>query len=325
MAEILAGDWDAADENASAGYAFAEQSGQRPSRAALRGRQALLAALRGRFDEGDQLAREALGLADGTANDPASMRRAFARGGEMGAWAHGVAAFAQGRAAEAASSLMPLTKTLLDAGMREPGELRFLPDSVEVLIALGRLDEADMITASMEEMADRARRTTAAGIAARSRAQVLAAKGEVAPALESARSAVQMLKDGPLPLDLARSQLLLGELERRSQMKRIARETLTGSLAAFSSVGAEGFRARAEAEIGRIGGRGQSEGGLTPTESRVVDLVVKGMSNKEVASALAISSKTVELHLSHVYAKLDVSSRTELVRYMSELPATVNN
>jgi DNA-binding NarL/FixJ family response regulator len=108
-------------------------------------------------------------------------------------------------------------------------------------------------------------------------------------------------------------------------MKRTARETLSAAIEAFSSLGAVGFRARAEAEIGRIGGRGQSEGGLTPTEIRVVDLVVKGMSNKEVAAALVISSKTVELHLSHVYAKLDVASRTELVRYMSDLPATVNN
>ena len=102
-------------------------------------------------------------------------------------------------------------------------------------------------------------------------------------------------------------------------MKRTARETLSAAVEGFRALGAEGFRARAEAELGLIGGRGQSDGGLTPTESRVVDLVVKGMSNKEVAAVLAISSKTVELHLSHVYAKLDVSSRTELVRYMSGL------
>jgi DNA-binding NarL/FixJ family response regulator/tetratricopeptide (TPR) repeat protein len=319
MAEILAGDWDTADEHARVGYAFAEQSGQRPSRAALRGRQALLSVLRGRLDEGDALAREALGLAGAKVDDPASMLRAFARGGEMGAWALGAAALAQGRAAYAASSLLPLSQKLLDAGVREPGELRFLPDTVETLVALGRIDEADVITSSMEQMALRARRSTAAGIAARSRAQVLAARGDVATALESANTAVQALSSGSLPLELARSQLLLGGLERRMRMKRAARETLAAAIGTFAVLGADGFRDRAEAETGRIGGRSQSEGGLTPTESRVVELVVKGLSNKEVATALAISSKTVELHLSHVYAKLDVSSRTELVRYVSGL------
>jgi len=56
---------------------------------------------------------------------------------------------------------------------------------------------------------------------------------------------------------------------------------------------------------------------LTPSEARVAELVSEGLSNKEVAGAMAISVKTVELHLSHVYAKLDVASRTELVRRMT--------
>jgi DNA-binding NarL/FixJ family response regulator len=110
---------------------------------------------------------------------------------------------------------------------------------------------------------------------------------------------------------------LKGQLERRLQLKRAARETLEAASAAFSGLGAHRLHAETVAELGRIGGRGQSDGGLTPTESRVAELVVKGMSNKEVAATLSISSKTVELHLSHVYAKLDIASRTELVRRMT--------
>ena len=62
-----------------------------------------------------------------------------------------------------------------------------------------------------------------------------------------------------------------------------------------------------------IGGRARSDG-LTPAERRVADLVAKGRTNAEVAAALFLAERTVASHLTRVYAKLGVRSRTELAR-----------
>jgi DNA-binding CsgD family transcriptional regulator/tetratricopeptide (TPR) repeat protein len=322
MAEILAGRWDAAEEHAQVGFALAEQSAQRPARAALRGRHALLEALRGRLDPAEELAAESLALAGaGSDHDPDTLRRAFSRGGEIGAWAMGAAALAGGRYAKAHRYLEPLTDTLLGAGMAEPGELRFLPDAVEALLGLGRTDDAEALVAGMEARAERAGRATAAGTAARSRALVELRRGNLAAALEAAELAARLLDGASLPLELARSQIVLGDVQRRAQRKRAARDTLAAAIALLDGLGAAGWSARAREEVARIGGRASSASTLTAAESRVAELVSEGLANKEVAATLGIATKTVELHLSHIYAKLDVGSRTELVRQMATRPA----
>ena len=70
---------------------------------------------------------------------------------------------------------------------------------------------------------------------------------------------------------------------------------------------------RAQAELGRIGGRTREEG-LTAAERRVAALVAEGRTNREVAAALVLGERTVETHLTHIYAKLGVRTRTELAR-----------
>ncbi len=81
----------------------------------------------------------------------------------------------------------------------------------------------------------------------------------------------------------------------------------------FDRLGARPWAARARRELGRIGGRkAAADGALSATESEIVELVVAGRSNKEVAQALHLSPKTVEWNLSKVYRKLGVQSRTEL-------------
>jgi DNA-binding CsgD family transcriptional regulator len=69
----------------------------------------------------------------------------------------------------------------------------------------------------------------------------------------------------------------------------------------------------AAAELGSIGGRRREEG-LTAAERRVAALVAEGKTNREVAAALFLGERTVATHLSHVYAKLGIRSRTELAR-----------
>ena len=317
MAELLAGAWELAHSHAEIGTALAEQSGQRPSQAALVSRLALLAALRGQLDTAESLGARALRLSGATDNTQAEIERVFTRGSEIGTWALGATALARGHHRDALRYLSPMAGVLLAAGMREPGELRFLPDLVEALLGVERPDEADELVTEMEAMAAAAARSTARGIAARCRALVEVSRGRSGSALASAEASVRLLEGGPLPMEEGRARLVLGEIQRRSQQRRAARETLGSAIEAFNALGAAGWAARARAEMSRIGGRTSSPDQLTPTEKWVAELVAQGMANKEVGAALGVATKTVELHLSRVYAKLDLGSRTELVRHIT--------
>ena len=115
------------------------------------------------------------------------------------------------------------------------------------------------------------------------------------------------------PFGRARALLALGVVRRRARQKRPAREAIEAALAGFEALGAAGWAEKARAELGRIGGRTRAEG-LTPAEQRVAALVAEGRTNREVAAALFLAERTVASHLSHVYAKLGVRSRTELAR-----------
>ena len=75
----------------------------------------------------------------------------------------------------------------------------------------------------------------------------------------------------------------------------------------------DGAVKRTIAELGSIGGRKREEG-LTAAERRVAALVAEGRTNQEVAAALFLGERTVASHLTHIYAKLGVRSRTELAR-----------
>jgi DNA-binding CsgD family transcriptional regulator len=111
----------------------------------------------------------------------------------------------------------------------------------------------------------------------------------------------------------ARALLALGVVCRRAQQKRATREALEAALAGFEELGAASWVEKARAELGSIGGRTRVEG-LTAAEGRVARLVAEGRTNREVAAALFLGERTVAGHLTRIYAKLGVRSRTELAR-----------
>ena len=135
-----------------------------------------------------------------------------------------------------------------------------------------------------------------------------------AAALERFEEAVAHHRAAPIPFDLGRSLVALGAARRRAKERRAAREALVQARGLFAAVGAWLWEQRAAAELARIGGRAPSTGELTPVERRVAELVAAGRTNKEVAGALYLSTRTVEGHLSRVYGKLGVHSRVELAR-----------
>jgi DNA-binding CsgD family transcriptional regulator len=114
------------------------------------------------------------------------------------------------------------------------------------------------------------------------------------------------------PFELARTLLALGTVQRRAQHKRAARGTLEQAVGIFDRLGARLWSEKARSELRRIGGRTASEDQLSETERRIVELVVAGRRNSEVAAELSLSPNTVAWNLSKVYRKLGVSSRTGL-------------
>jgi DNA-binding NarL/FixJ family response regulator len=139
-----------------------------------------------------------------------------------------------------------------------------------------------------------------------------AAENDPEAASLALREAVELGVLAGNSLELARSLLALGTVQRRAHEKQAARGTLEQALEIFEQLGAPVWAERARRELGRIGGRSTPRGRLSATESEIVELVVAGRSNKEVAQALHLSPKTVEWNLSKIYRRLGVHSRTEL-------------
>jgi DNA-binding CsgD family transcriptional regulator len=148
---------------------------------------------------------------------------------------------------------------------------------------------------------------------ARCRGLVAAARGDVEEADSLLEGAVAQHETVGDAFGRARALLALGVVRRRRRQKRVARDTIEAALAGFEQLGAATWVAKARGELGRIGGRTREEG-LTAAERRVAALVAEGRTNREVAAALFLGERTVETHLSHVYAKLGLRSRAELAR-----------
>lgn len=198
----------------------------------------------------------------------------------------------------------------------EPAMSWWRADQAEALLELGRVDEAAARIEPWEAAAQRLGRGWALAEAARCRGLISAARGDVEQALALLAHAAGAHAAEGAPFGRARALLSLGTVARRARQKRSARDAIEAARTIFDELGAARWAERAAAELGRIGGRTRIEG-LTPAERRVADLVAAGHTNAEVAAALYLAERTVSSHLTHVYAKLGVRSRTELSRALA--------
>ncbi len=153
----------------------------------------------------------------------------------------------------------------------------------------------------------------------RNRGLVLAEQGEHERAIASLEEAALAPEppQGVNPFERARTLLALGTMQRRAQHKRVARETLEQAVGVFEWLGARVWSEKARSELRRIGGRTASDSELSETERRIVELVVAGWRNSEVAAELSLSPNTVAWNLSKIYRKVGVSSRTELAAHVA--------
>jgi DNA-binding CsgD family transcriptional regulator len=210
--------------------------------------------------------------------------------------------------------LDPLIRERRASGVAEPGAMRYVPDEVEALIMLGQLEEAEALLSWFEERARAGDRASALAASARCRGLLAAAHGDTSRALTELEQALAEHARVAMPFERARTLLVRGSVQRRANQRRAARATLGEALAELQRLGATIWANRARAELQRIAGRASSSGELTASERRVAELVAAGQTNREVAAALFLAERTVETHLSHIYAKLGIRSRTELAR-----------
>ncbi len=189
----------------------------------------------------------------------------------------------------------------------------WVPDHVEALLELGRVDDAIRVLGAWETEAKRLDREWVLPHVTRCRGLVAAARGAVDDAESLLEDAVAQHEAERDQFGRAQALLAVGVVRRRQRQKRAAREAIEAALAGFEQLGAATWVAKARGELGRIGGRTREEG-LTAAERRVAALVAEGRTNREVAAALFLGESTVETHLSHAYAKLGVRSRAELAR-----------
>lgn len=193
----------------------------------------------------------------------------------------------------------------------------FVPEAAEAMIGLGRLDEAEALIDVIEANGRRLDRAWMLAVGARSRAMLVAARGDVRSALEIVEVAMQHHDRLPMPFERARTQLVKGVLQRRHRQRDAASTTLSNALSEFERLGTPLWATRARAELARAKFGANKVSVLTTGEQRIAELAASGMTNRDVAAALFISPKTVESNLSSVYRKLGIHSRAELGRHMA--------
>jgi DNA-binding CsgD family transcriptional regulator len=200
----------------------------------------------------------------------------------------------------------------------------------ELAEAAARTGDIAAIRAALDWLSERTRVTRtewALGIEARVRA--LLSDGEAADGCY--RESVERLGRTRVRAELARSHLLYGEWLRRQGRRMDAREQLRTAHWLLEEMGMEAFAERARRELRATGESGRTRGapatsaagaggGLTPQETQVARLAREGLSNPEIGARLFISPRTAQYHLSNVFTKLGISSRSQLERVLPEGP-----
>lgn len=268
---------------------------------------ALLAAGRGNAELARSLALEALAtVGRGSRWNALEALRAL-----------GLSQLLLGEPEQAAGSLQRVWEQTHEAGVGNLGTFPVGADLAEALALSGRGAEAGTVAQALGVAATAQDHPWAAAAAERAWGHVLLASGEVEQAALRLQRAASLFGDMDLQLDRCRSLTALGAAQRRARHLREARQTLDTAIDMLEALGSAGWAEPARLELARVGGR-KSNDALTAAEQQVAQLVQEGLANKLISQRLVISTSTVEAHLTRIYRKLGVSSRTELARLMAE-------
>jgi len=228
-------------------------------------------------------------------------------------------AHARRQPAGVVSALGSMGESRYQDGLWSPGVQPWQALYAEALVQLDRLDDAALVLDRLDELLTDPRLRRAKSEAARVRGLLHAARGQHASAEDCFAAALSRTEGIEATFTSARNEAAVGKYLRRRGRRRSAAEHLHQARAKFVRLGATPYAEEMTDELAACGqtvavlGPG-SPTGLTPQEVAVANLVSQGLSNKETAARLVVSVKTVEYHLGHAYAKLQVRTRSELVR-----------
>ena len=180
---------------------------------------------------------------------------------------------------------------------------------------MGEVAEARTLLAELTTPTDpQPSRSTTAGTD-RAAAILLLAQGHPDAAAELLARVLGVQEELGLPLEVVRTLLAAAEVERRRRRRATARTLLERARKICVLTRALPWLERVDAELARVEASARrGEDVLTPMEERIAAMVLQGATNREIATALSIGLSTVESSLSHIYRKLGVRSRVELVR-----------
>ena len=230
----------------------------------------------------------------------------------------GTVALASGRYQDAVDELAPAVELLVDGGVTEPRTFAVEGDLAEALARCGRVDEATRLVERLETYGQPRKAASVLAVAARCRG-LLAPGNEFEACFAEALSAYASID---APIEQARTLLCLGERLRRQGRRSAARDHLRTAWTMFEQRGAAYWAERARSELRLTGETLQRPTDdprrqLTPQELQIALLVADGARNTDVAISLFVSPKTVEAHLTRVYRKLGVASRTQLAAQLA--------
>jgi DNA-binding CsgD family transcriptional regulator len=219
----------------------------------------------------------------------------------------------RGDVAGGLAELLETGRAFEAVGSRNPAFIAWRSPAALALHQLRKQDEARRLAAEELELA----RTWGAprALGAALRAAGLVEGGERGLAL--LEEALHVLSDSPAKLEHAKASTELGAALRRANRRTQARDQLRHAVELATICGATALAQRAERELLATGARPRRIAlsgvhALTPSERRVAELAAEGPTNREIAQALFVTQRTVEVHLTSIYRKLGISSRSQL-------------
>ncbi len=213
-------------------------------------------------------------------------------------------------------ALEPVAQLWPRQGVDEPGFWPWPDVYGNALVMTNRVAEADEFLAPHEALAvERGHRSALARLGY-VRGRILGATGDVDAAKKSFEASLAHLRTLPLPYERARVHFAYGQTLRRAGKRKEADVVLRRARDGYAALGATTYVVRCDREL-KAGGLHPKRVGvdlteLTPQEQAVAKLVAAGLTNKQVGVELFVSVKTVQFHLTRIYAKLGIRSRSEL-------------
>jgi DNA-binding NarL/FixJ family response regulator len=199
----------------------------------------------------------------------------------------------------------------------EPSKLvGLLPAQVEIMLAVGDAEAARRACLALEELGGRWKGALVAAMVSQARGAVDLAEGDAQAALVALRHAGQGWRELDAPYEAALARVLVALACARLGDDDTASLELEAAREVFARLGAAPDLARVDALTGRAASRRPH--GLTARELQVLRLVAAGETNKAIAAELVLSQRTVDRHVSNIFAKLGVSSRAAATAYAYE-------